>query len=70
MWGLRFGLGLEDASKAEEAVRSGEFDYQRSIVYKDAPLDESVCAYGFHGKKVFPSTRTALLDFVDRIKGS
>jgi hypothetical protein len=70
MWGLRLGLPPADSENAEEAIRVGEFEYQRSIVHKDIPLDQAVCAYGFHGKKVFPSTKTALLNFVGGIRGS
>jgi hypothetical protein len=72
LWGLRIGFTEADLSAAEEAIRAGEFDSQRSqrsIVYKDEPLSEGVCAYGFQGKKVFPSTRAALLAFLDGIRG-
>lgn len=70
LWGLRLGLAGSELSQANEAIRAGEFDRQRSIVFKDEPLNEAVCAYGFHGKKVFPSTRTALLALVGSIQNA
>ena len=69
LWGMRLGLTEADLFAAAQAIRAGEFECQRSIVYKDALLKEDVCAYGFQGKKVFPSTRTALLAFLDGIRG-
>lgn len=70
LFGLRVGLGVVDLNKAEACVRAGDFDCQRSIAYKDALLEESVCAYGFYGKKIFPVTQNALLSFLDALRDS
>ena len=65
LWGLRLGLGDADLSEAAASVREGDFECQQSIVHKDEPLGEGVSVYGFHGKRIFPSTRTALLTFLN-----
>jgi hypothetical protein len=68
LWGLRLGLSDADLSNAAASVREGGFEVQRSIVHKDEPLGEGVSVYGFYGKRIFPSTRTALLAFLDGIR--
>ena len=68
LWGLRTGLGEEDLKLAMASIRAGEFEHQRSIVCKDDRLASGVCVYGYHGKKVYPATRTALLRMIEAIQ--
>ena len=68
LWGLRLGLSDANLSKAAASVREGCFECQQSIVYKDEPLAEGVSVYGFHGKRIFPSTRAALLAFIEGMR--